>query len=126
MMQTAKRGCSFISLDVSLNLDVFLPDPVSFVPVNLGAAHSTVWQPYGGDLLQFTPPAGTICFGEMLKISDVPSHGDDLNARDFGKDLEVAHSPRLALTTARMFYSWWRVRRANGSALSRADPHARS
>ncbi len=64
--------------------------------MKLGAPHSAVWQPNVGDPLQFTPPARTICFREMPELPDVASYGDDLDARDLGQDLEVAHSPRLA------------------------------
>jgi hypothetical protein len=77
-----------ISIQKTLYLEPPFADAVSFVPVNLRAAHRSVHKSNGSIRFKFPPALAAVSFPESPQSPDAPSARDDLNVRDVSDDLE--------------------------------------
>jgi len=69
-------------VNVSFDLEVFLPDAVRFVPVQLGSTDERAAQSNRRHALQFTPSSRAIALHQTPQIADAGSGRDDIDLLD--------------------------------------------
>ena len=72
-----------------LDLELFLADARSLVPVNFSHVDCLVRQLHFGDALSFPPATATVESPEASKLSYTRAGGECLRARDLADDREV-------------------------------------
>jgi hypothetical protein len=81
--------------DWLLELDLFLADAMSFVPVQFSFANRTIRKANGCYSLHFSPPTGSVLPVEPATIANACPRGNRLDSPEFRENFEP-HVPSLA------------------------------
>src|ERR1700690_934345 len=92
----------FMSVENSLDLVLFLPNPVGFVPVDFRMAYRTIEKFHVGSAFQFSPASLAIRFPQSLALADGFAGRNHLHILDASDDLEVHESAPLKTKGGRM------------------------
>src|SRR3954471_16478214 len=89
---SGRRRIAFVriawsSVDVALDLELFAPDAMGFVPVYLGEPQRAVFQTDSSYAFAFSPPATAVKLPQPTNFADGRSRGDGFNISDFPDDL---------------------------------------
>ena len=88
-----------MSFNDALDLVLFRPNPVGFVPVDFRMAYRTIGKLHVGSAFQFPPASLAVGFPQPLALADSSAGRNRLHVRDASDNLEV-HAP-APLFTAR-------------------------
>ena len=94
LIHTANRGrivsgCCILLIHVSFPFDFPFPNPMGFIPVDLGATYTPVGQTNERYPFQFTPAPTAVLPSQAHHFADGTPHGNGFNVSNVANDLEV-------------------------------------